>query len=424
MTVRSASPVFVYKFSTFHYDRRAVRIITRYIIREIAIPFALGLAVFTLLLLIARILRLVELVVNRGVPFVEVVKVFSYILPAFLEVTVPMALLLAVLVALGRLSSDREVVALKAAGVSLTRIAWPVAVFAGVTYVVALSLSLYARPWGNRLLRTGLYEIAKQRAAAGIKPKVFNDDFAGLVIYVDDIEPPGNSLNGVLISDTRGTRGVPEATTGQKSTIIATAGMLVTDESKRALTLQLRNGSVHSFDRADRSYHRTDFRTYEITLDVDAALAAATRERDPSEMSLAELRGPATSGSPDLFARQVELQRRFAIPFACLAFAAVAVPLGLRPSNSVRSRGFMLSLALILLYYLALTLGQSLAERGLTPTIPAVWLPNVLLVALAGVLLRRTAAETARERAPSSGAWRALLTERLANLRRYTRTRF
>ena len=91
------APPFVYKFSTFHYDPGLVRLITRYILREIAVPFALGLAVFTLVLLIARILKLVELVVSRGVPFIEVVKVFSYILPAFLEVTVPMALLLGVL---------------------------------------------------------------------------------------------------------------------------------------------------------------------------------------------------------------------------------------------------------------------------------------------------------------------------------------
>jgi len=287
--------------------------------------------------------------------------------------------------------------------------------------VLALSLSLYARPWGNRLLRTGLYEIAKQRAAAGIKPKVFNDDFAGLVIYVDDVEPPGTFLRGVLISDTRGNRELAEGSTGQKSTIIAEAGMLVTDESKTALTLQLRNGSVHSFDGRDRSYHRTDFRRYEITLNLDAALAAAARERDPSEMSLAELRAPAVPARDDTLALQVELQRRLSIPFACVAFTAVALPLGLRPSNSVRARGFMVSLAVILFYYLALTLGQSLAERGLTPTIPAVWLPNVLLLAFGAVLLRQAASEPAGARSAPASLRQRFGGKRLERLRRRLR---
>lgn len=392
-----------------------MRIITRYILKEISIPFALGLAVFTLVLLIARILKLVELVVSRGVPFIEVVKVFSYILPAFLEVTVPMALLLGVLVALGRLSSDSEIVALKAAGVSLPQLTRPVALFAVVVYVLALGLSVYARPWGNRLLRNGLYEIAKQRATAGIKPKVFNDDFSGLVIYVDQIDPPGNLLHGVLISDGRDAQGKPSSPTqtmrGEKNTIMAKTGLLIPNESEQALTLRLFDGSLHSFNRSDRSYHRTDFGTFDITLDLNAALASVARERHPSEMSISELK--AAPSAEQMVARSVELQRRFSIPFACLAFAAVAIPLGLRPSNSVRSRGFIISLALILAYYVLLTLGQSLAERGVAPTAPALWLPNVLLMLLAAFLFRRTAREPAGQNALHPGSWSRLLQARL-----------
>src|SRR5213078_4242488 len=124
----------IYKFPAFHYDPPLVATINRYILREISVPFVLGLAVFTLILLIARILKLVEMVVNRGVPALQVLKLFSYILPAFLEVTVPMAVLLAVLVAFGRLSSDSEITALKTSGVSLYQLARPVALFALVIY--------------------------------------------------------------------------------------------------------------------------------------------------------------------------------------------------------------------------------------------------------------------------------------------------
>lgn len=369
-----------------------MRLLTRYIIRETAVPFLLGLATFTSLLLIARILKLVELVVNRGVPVIEVVKVFSYILPAFLEVTVPMALLLGVLVALSRLSSDSEITALRAAGLSMPQLVWPVALFTMVVYLLALALSLYARPWGNRLLRNGLYEIAKVRASAGIKPKIFNDDFAGLLIYVDSIEPPGNVLRGVLISDHRGVAGGepgPAAALADRTTVIARTGLLVPDERRHALSLRLFGGSVHWSDAQHRTYNRTDFSTYDVSLDLSSALAKVAREPDASELGLAELRVLAASkiGESQANVAAAEIQRRFSIPFACVAFAALAVPLGMRRSRSVGSHGLILSLSIILAYYLSLTLGQSLAERGVVPAVAALWWPNAAVLALAGVLL-------------------------------------
>jgi len=367
-----------------------VRTINRYILREISVPFALGLAVFTLILLIARILKLVEMVVNRGVPAFEVLKLFSYILPGFLEVTVPMAVLLAVLVAFGRLSSDSEITALKTSGVSLYQLLQPVALFAAAIYVVALLVSMYARPWGNTHLRRGLYEIAKSRASAGIKEKVFSDDFAGLVLYVEHVEPPGNMLRGVLISDAR------DAV--QRNTIFAKVGILVPNEPLHLLTLRLLDGSVHTLDQKDQSYHRTDFTTYDITLDLNTALTNLhARERDPSEMTLQELlaamEAKRQAGTP-AFGEAVELQRKFSIPFACLAFAAIGIPLGIQPTRSVRSRGFSLSLVVIFAYYILLTLGESLGARGVWPAAVAMWLPNVLLTLLAAILLVRAARES------------------------------
>lgn len=402
----------IYKLPTFHYDPSLVRTIHRYILREIAVPFGLGLAVFTLILLIARILKLVEMVVNRGVPIVDVLLLFSYILPAFLEVTVPMALLLGVLVAFGRLSSDSEVIALKTSGVSLYQLVRPVASFALGVYVVALGLSVYARPWGNSLLRNSLYEIAKTRASAGIRERVFNDDFSGLVIYVDHIEPPGNTLQGILVSDSRDS--------SERNTIFARAGILVPNEPLHLLTLRLLGGTMHSFYPSDRSYHRTDFSTYDISLDLNTALAnLRPREKDASEMTLAELRAAMTgkhhAGQP-AFIEAVELQRRFSIPFACLAFAGVAVPLGIRPTRAVRSRGFALSLVLILGYYLMLTFGESLGERGVLPAGVGLWLPNVLLTLLAVFLFSRAARETAVTRGHGVEAWLVALRSRLLSL--------
>jgi len=385
----------VYIPPPLHYCRSVVKILDRYLVREMLVPFLLGLCIFTSILLIVRILKLVELVVNRGVPLGQMLRVFSYILPAFLEVTVPMALLLAILVAFGRLSSDSEIVALRAAGVSLYRLLVPVGVFAVAVAALTLWLSLTARPWGNSHLRTGLYEIVKTRAAAGIKAKVFNDDFKDLVIYVERIRAASDILEGILISDTRDA--------SLQNTVYAERGRLVTNEAGSSLTLRLEHGGIYSTGRDD-GYQDTRFETYDITLDLNAALAQLrNRDKDASEMTLIELRAAIaakTSRGEPAFIERVEAQRKFSIPFACLVFAAVGVPLGIQPSRSVHSRGFSLSLGLIFLYYMLLTFGQNLGERGAVPPIVAVWVPNVVLAAVATVLLGRAARETTSGRPP------------------------
>lgn len=376
-----------------------MRIIDRYIIREIAVPFGLGLAVFTLILLIARILRLIELVVSRGVPFVDVVKLFSYILPSFLEVTVPMALLLAVLVGLGRLSSDSEIVALRSCGIGLRQIARPIGIVAIAGFGLAVLLSLYARPWGNGLLRDGLFEIAKTRASAGIQPGIFNADFAGLVLYVAEVEPPGNVLQGILISGDLSRDAKTDAAAAgnlERTAVAAKAGVLIANERERKLTLRLYEGSVHSLNHDGSKYHRTDFGSYDLTLDLDTALAdLQQRERSPQEILTRELRQriAAAATGDSVLEERIEMARRYSVPFACLGFAAVAIPLGIRPSRGARSRSFALSIGLILGYYLLLTLGESLAARQVLPPLAALALPNLGLALLAGLLMRRSARE-------------------------------
>ena len=357
---------------------RVVKIVDRYVLRELAVPFLLGMGVFTSILLIVRILKLVELVVNRGVPFLEMLRLFSYIFPAFLEVTLPMALLLAILVAFGRMSSDSEIIALRASGFSLYRLLLPVGVFAAATALLTLTLSVYARPWGNGLLRTGLYNIVRARASAGIKPKVFNDDFAGLMIYVDRIEPPGNQLYGILVSDTRDG-------TNDTNTVYAYSGTIYSQPGEDYLTLRLRNGGMYSVATKGEGFEGTTFRTYDVNLDLTGALAELqarrerrqrTRARRVVRRASARRRRPtnpvSSSESSSTASWQFRSPAWFSPPWA--------FPLGIQPTRSVHSRGFSVSLGLIFLYYLLLTLGQNLGERGALHPLIAAWLPNVVLV--------------------------------------------
>lgn len=368
------------------------RTLHRYVFLQILAPFAAGLALFTFILLIARIMKLVEMVVNRGVPALEILRVFSYILPAFLEVTVPMALLLACLLACGRLSADSEITAMKAAGLSLYQIAAPIAAFAGLVFVLSLFLSLYARPWGNSALKTAIFDLARTRATVGLKEHVFNDEFKGLVIYVEKIEPPGSNLRRILISDRR--------QAGEENTVVAKRGVLVTHEDTRSVNLRLFDGVIFTNRDSEQGYHKTDFNTYDVNLNLSEALGQMeTREREPSEMPLRELLGAVSAerarGEPGREER-VELARRFSIPFAALVFAVIGVPLGLQPVRAVRSRGLAVSLVVILSYYLMLSAAETLATQGKAPIALAMWTPNIVLASIGTVLFFRQAQEISR----------------------------
>src|SRR5262245_4590642 len=164
------------------------KILHRYIFREVVTPFLLGLGIFTFVLLIARLLKLIELVVNRGLPATQILELLGYLMPAFLEVTVPMAMLLAILIAFGRLSADAEMIAMRSSGLSIYQLAPPVILFVGMATGMTALLSMYARPWANHNLKHELWDIARTRATAGLRPQIFNDEFPGLVIYAEQID--------------------------------------------------------------------------------------------------------------------------------------------------------------------------------------------------------------------------------------------
>lgn len=389
------------------------RTLHRYVFLQVLAPFAAGLALFTFILLIARIMKLIELVVNRGVPTLEILKLFSYILPAFLEVTVPMALLLACLMACGRLSADSEYTALRCSGISLYQFSVPIALFAVLIWIVSMLLSVYSRPWGNAALRTGIFDLARTRASVGLKEHVFNDEFKGLVIYVDEIEPPGTNLKRILISDRR----VP----AEHNTVAARRGTLIANEDARSVNLRLYDGVIFTSESDERDYHKTDFSVYDVSLNLAEALGQLeTRERDPSEIGLGELRDRIaeleSSGRP-AWEERVEFDRRFSVPFAALVFALLGVALGLQPVRAVRARGLALSLVVILLYYLMLSAAETLGQQGRVPIALALWTPNLVLGVVGAILFVREAREVpwSFERHASTAA--ARVRERLGAVR-------
>lgn len=366
--------------------------LTRYLVTEILPPFFFGIVTFTFILMIARILKLVELVVTRGVPIWQIGKLLSLILPTFLELTVPMAFLLAILLGLGRLAGDQEIVALKASGVSPLQILRPVAVLAFFIAALTLSLTLFARPASNQALRKELYNIAKNRLGTALKEKVFNDDFPKILIYVEELVPPGNTAKGVMIVDKRDS--------SREDIILGKVGIFSTDEETNSLGLKLFDGSVYGREKTRPGFSQTKFNIYDFKLDFDELIGPAKQKRaDPKEASLKQLfklikekEGDGTKA----IGERMELQQRFSFGFVPVVFCLLGVALTLLPrtSRANRSWAFVLCLFWLVAYYILLSLGKALGDKGFLHPVPALWLPNVVVGAIAAHLFAKALKES------------------------------
>ncbi len=404
------------------------RTINTYILRELFSPFFLGLLIFTFVLLMERVLDLIELVINKGVSLKTVLELILYIMPSFLVLTIPMAVLVATLTAFGRLSTDSEITAMKASGLSLYSLFVPVLMFS--TAAAGLTFFLYAKalPWGNHQFRLTLYELVRTKASIGLKDHVFDRTFRNLVIYIDEIDD-NDVFHGVMISDSRDS--------DNPQIIFAQTGRLISDEEALRVILRLENGSSHpktmqnplkyqiarlpvlnillSFHEdggeQEMSLPRTD---RDMTISQLAEQYMLLREQDRQadgvplpKMSQQETQLPDDRGvlalagqfvldsfvfsGPSSSPYLVEMHKRFSIPFACIVFGLIASPLGIQSRRVGKSGGFAISVFLLLIYYIFITAGESLGDNGRLPVIVAVWTPNILLGMTGLILLIRAA---------------------------------
>lgn len=361
----------------------------RYLLVEVLKAFLMGLAVFTFILLVHRMLELMDLVLSRGVPALQVLFLFGCTVPAFLELTIPMAFLLAVVVAFGRLSHDGELTALRASGISLYQMVPPVLLLATTFAAVAFGLAAEGRPWANRELEQTLYEIAKERATAALTPKVFNTDFGGIVIYVDNIDTKDGLLQGVMLSDERDSY--------RRTTSFAAGGRLLTDEQARSLHLVLLNGTSLSFHAGQESYDKTDFGSLEVTLDFERDLTdphpIATQPSDMRWNELWDARSDLLAQGKPAVEESIELNGRLVLPAATILLAIIGIPLGTQKARSVHAHGFAVTIAVVLIYYVMLSASVTIARNSYVRPEVVIWAPDTVLAVVGLWMTVRAAKE-------------------------------
>jgi lipopolysaccharide export system permease protein len=364
------------------------KITNLYILKETLPILLIGLLTFTVILLMDKILKLIELIVS-GVSFSHILMLLFFISPSFLIFTIPMAFLLGTLLSFGRLSGDSEIIAFKASGVSLYQLFLPISILSVGAYLLTTFLVFYGLPWGNQGFISTLYLIAQSKANIEIKERVFNDMFNGLVVYVDKVPIQGKKMEGILIYDERDKEKV--------HTIFAKEGFLVNNLETQEVILRLLNGDIHRFESQTKVYQKMKFNTYDLRLELGKTFATWGARLKEQEMSIDEIKEKIKKMKTfglDTISLEVELHKRYAIPFTCIVFGLIGVPLGIQPRRSGRSYGFILSIFIILMYYISLTTSEILAMKKTLPPFLASWTPNLLFFGLGVYLLVKSANES------------------------------
>jgi len=360
-----------------------------YILKEILPIFSIGLMLFTVILLMDKILKLIELIVTRGVSFYQILKLLLFISPSFLIFTIPIAVLLGTLLTFGRLSGDNEITAFKSSGMSLYQLFLPILIFSILSYLLTTFLVLYGLPWGNRGFKATLYMIAQSKADIDIKERIFNDSFDGLVVYVDKVPIQGKRMEGVLIYD--------ERDPGKLNTIFAKEGFLINNPKSQEVILRLLDGDIHRFEPKANVFQKVQFNTYDLKLELAKVFTAIGKKLKDKEMSIDDIKEKIEKmkeKGEDITPLKVELHKRYAFPFACIVFGLIGAPLGIQPRSSGRSYGFIFSILILLAYYISLTASEIFAVRQTIPPFLAGWAPNFIFGSLGIYLLIKAAKES------------------------------
>jgi lipopolysaccharide export system permease protein len=371
----------------FNFMRRTL---LRYILVEEAIPFFVALLVLTLVLFLGKTMRYTKLLFITGSGLADFSKLLLYLMPYLLAFTIPMATLIAILLAFSRLSHDNELTAMKAAGISFYQTIPPVALLAGFAWFATLALSNFVLPPANIAFKRTVLEMARSRGQLVLKERIFNDQFTGLVFFINSISPDGKHLRKVFISDSRS----PET----KSSIVAEEGFVVHSPDGKRMTLRLLRGQIFRVAAEMHSLQTIRFQNYDLNLDLNSFAIGdkefSKRERD---LGFSQLRQALTStrvGSNKYNRLSYEFHRRLSLPFACIVLGFLAAPLSIQSRTGSRLSGVVLGILLFLLYYVFVSAAKALGEGGSYPPVVGLWLPNVIFSILAIILWIKTARET------------------------------
>ncbi|MBN2383740.1 LPS export ABC transporter permease LptG [bacterium] len=431
-----------------------MKIIDRYLTRELVTPFFLALFVFILILLTEVIIRSVEIFITNQVSIFLILQLLATSLPPILQITIPMSVLTGILIAFGRLSGDSEITALRANGISLLRMSVPVFLVAGMTWAACQYITLIGIPKTAEYRQNITYKILESNLNIGLKPHVFYDKFSNLVLYSEDLDSRTNDMEKIFI--------YRQQSPANTDYIFAERGLVRSFAEEKKILLSLQDGIIHELTDDTASFSFTHFKRKDIIIPLvqneNNEKEQNKVQKSDQEMYVSELLQEMEAYKREIYRREMvrfkeeskitrmkpsfkqsvveqtperpakkakhdrplikkmklkideennaiaSLQRqirkfeivlhtKFAYPIACFVFSIIGIPLGIRYKSRGKSTGFSLSLVLILVYYIIIMTGEGMAREGETPAWIGIWAANIFLTLIGFYVFYKVARE-------------------------------
>ncbi len=366
-----------------------MRIITRYILREVVSHALLGGALFTFIIFTRYLGPILELVVRDSASLTDVLRIIAYTLPPILTVTIPMAVLVGILLGLSRLSADSEITAMRASGMGAFDFVRIVSLVSFAALAFGLFNSLYLAPRAAASLLALSDSLKTSQASYEVQPRVFNEQFKNHVFYIQDVAPAsGASLwRHVFLADLADPAN-PHITTADSAIVLSSPS------DPQTIRLHLIHAGTHETASTDpNQYNISTYATSDIPIQTDAPEDAHLSRANTPIMALPLrelwLRGnaPGATNGKSAAIYRIEFNKRFSYPFACLVLMLVGVPLGLSSKRGGKSSAFVLTILLVFVYYFLSDIGVAFAQSGKLSTFLGVWGANLLFAAASSILL-------------------------------------
>jgi lipopolysaccharide export system permease protein len=376
-----------------------LKIVHRQIFKEHLSLFLLIGSCLLGLILVGRMLQLREMLLSQNLGVFDVLRLFFYLSPVFLLLLTPIACMLSIFLTFLRMSADRELTALKASGLSLYQLLFAPLVFGSLCTLFSLYIGLFGLSWGMEHFKHSLLEFARTKTKLSLQSGVFNQEFPGLTIFAQKVNLETGDIRFVFVQD--------KTNKAFTTTVIAPEGSVTTDSEKEQIKVVFKNGRI--FRRVGETLDVLHFGSYAVRLPLGNMLRSMGFERtSPKELSFAKLL--AYDSDPELMKEfdetrqlkvKVEIQKRLALPLACLILGLFSVPVACVFHAFKQQHGIVLALGVFLVYYSLLSVAESLGESQLLPPFIGVWVPNLLFLGVGLLFLR----QAVRERVPSGVLW-------------------
>jgi lipopolysaccharide export system permease protein len=364
-----------------------MRILRNYLLREFTGPFFMALGVLTFVMILGNLIKIAELVINKGVNIFIVLKLFLYMMPYLFVYIIPIATLIAVLLSLGRLSSDNEIIAIRASGINLFSLILPLLVVGLILSLLLVIFNDQVIPYAHFASRKTLIEVGIKNPAAALEPGVFINSFEKYILFIYSIDQ--NKLNNIRIYE-------PQGENKPTRIIVAKRGEFIASPEKKMVKLKLIDGTADEpdFDKPN-NFYKLNFKTYFITLNMAQVKNSDDIEKKPKDMTISELKqeiNKLRKEKIDPAPLLTEINKKISLALACFVFILLGAPLSIITRRREKSINFGIAFVIVGTYYLLLLGSEALSLQSYLDPNLAMWIPNLIFGVIGAWLTYRLCA--------------------------------